>query len=303
LKELFMAGTIGYDRVMGKGVVSNDAVRADRTLFRHKGLTPRLAPPGVRLMRPEDVYLGPDTFGYEIGNGRGEFDPFAYTKGGLLLVEEFARLNLERETLRSRLARRSVEAWLKEHGVPGSGVGGFYGRLYELQDAQFTVREHLRVYEAISSLDAIRQPERWQPSLGFSMNQRRLVTHRMSAAHGKRRRAAARLNLARAVEELVTGLNEPETWPEIAVKLTGHGLPVAVANRRWRWTDPLTPMQFQLLEAALRLGEGRRPARRCRACHEVFLALDERRDLYCSARHRDQQLHRDHRARRRGVPE
>jgi hypothetical protein len=56
-------------------------------------------------------------------------------------------------------------------------------------------------------------------------------------------------------------------------------------------------MALQLLEVALRLGEERRLARTGQACSDVFLALDERRELYCTTRHRDRYLQRAHRAR------
>jgi ribosomal protein S27AE len=107
----------------------------------------------------------------------------------------------------------------------------------------------------------------------------------------------AHKTLKKAIEDLQWQLNEPETWPQVRIECSATGLPLARADTTWGWVDPITPMALQLLEAALRLGEGRRLARTCPACGEVFLALDERRELYCNTRHRDRYLQRAHRAR------
>lgn len=147
----------------------------------------------------------------------------------------------------------------------------------------------------------MRHPEAWRPSLGFAINEYgRVVGHPWSPRLNVRRRLDARATLKRGIEDLEEHLNERETWPVISITFAASGLPVAEAARTWRWEDPLTPIAFQLIEAALRLGEGRRPARTCPACGEVFLALDERRELYCNARHRDRYLHREHRGRKAG---
>jgi hypothetical protein len=263
------------------------------------------------VVRPSDVYLGRGDYGFEVTDGGGEYDPFAYTSNGLLLVEDFARLPLPMEAgtsgqgmaFKSQADRREVEGWLRSYGVPAGGIQGVYGKVRDLLASQFWVREHLRVYEALSRVDAIRHPERWRPSRGFAVDEYgTVVGHPWSTRLGLRRRLGARDTLMRGLRDLVSRLNEPETWPSICVAFQVGSLPLARATRTWRWEDPLTPMAFQLLEAALRLSEGRRPARMCPACGEIFLALDERRELYCNSRHRDRYLQREHRARVRAAP-
>jgi len=246
----------------------------------------------------------------------GSYDPFQPRPSGLLLVEEFARLDL--------VQFRVVEAWVMANGPPtGNGEWGEES-LWTVADRQAEVREHLRVLEVLSSRHAISEPWQWEPKFGHLLDEdggiavaetdyARWAATRASVAQGqaardeavalafrraalalqgrprrrtRRKRLGARATLKITIDSCLAVIAQ-ETPPRFVVQARPSGWPAVSVSLESGWTSAEQPMFHQLLEAALRVGEGRPAAKRCRLCGQVFLALDERREFYCNRLERD----------------
>ncbi len=221
------------------------------------------------------------TFGERFG------DPFERLPNGLLLVEDFGRLELSRP--------RQLRSWIQANGAfalaefyrddalggPGSGpVGlrlGFQDHWSHVWREQTTVRGLLLAMVELSAGRSVT----FVPNGETDESLETLRSIATITGHG----AGSELGEALRSQAFVIGWYVERALAvsyEVAWGVKGN--PLGLELRR-KWESVLAPMYLQLFEALRRISEGRPGANRCRECGFPFLVLDARRTAYCSAGH------------------
>jgi hypothetical protein len=248
---------------------------------------------------------------------------------GLLLVEEFDRLDIENRTaLAAWVAhrgpfefqpnrastRRLNEAWiladnpmsrddfleyLAAHQVQLGPHPSFRQRAAAAPDAQY-MAAHGYIVDAIADVRIHHQQiQDWLPTLvdpdraGLKMNVQSL---RVPVPPSKRPSFRVWL-LGQHLESLVTDALDFLVMDMSDRRQEGTQFEVAVS-----WTSVLQPMYVQIFMAYLRALDGKPAAARCRDCGNVFLILDGRRSTYCNSRCRNRFNVRQFRDRAKKAP-
>ncbi len=243
---------------------------------------------------------------------------------GLLLVEEFDRLNIEdRDALAAWVARRGpfefepnrantrrqkeariladspmsrddLLEYLAARPVHHGPHPSFRQRAAAAMDAAY-MRKHGYVVDAISDVRIHhKQIQDWLPTLvdpdpaGF-----RMTVHSLRIPVPPSKRPTFRVwLLGQHLESLVTDALDFLVTDRSDGRDDGVQYGVEVI-----WTSVLQPMYLQIFMAYLRALDGNRAAARCRDCGRVFLILDGRRSTYCNVRCRNRFNVREFRAR------
>jgi hypothetical protein len=233
---------------------------------------------------------------------------------GLLLVEEFDRLDIEdRDELAAWVARRGpfefepnrentrrpseariledspmsrddfleyLEAMPHQHGPHPS----FRQRAAAAPDGPY-MGEHGYIVDAIADVRIHhKQIQDWLPTLvdpdpaGFKMT---IHSLRVPVPPSKQQSFRVWL-LGQHLENLVTDALDFLVTDVSDGRDEGIQYGVEVS-----WTSVLQPMYVQIFMAYLRALDGKRAAARCRDCGQVFLILDGRRSTYCNAKCRN----------------
>ncbi len=248
---------------------------------------------------------------------------------GLLLVEEFDRLDIEdRDALAAWVARRGpfefepnrentrrpsearilaenpmsrddLLEYLAAQPVQLGPHPSFRQRAAAAPDAQYMAK-HGYVVDAIAGVRIHHQQiEDWLPTLvdpdsaGF-----RMTVHSLRVPVPPSKRPSFRVwLLGQHLESLVTDALD------FLVMDVSDGRDEGIQYRvEVSWTSVLQPMYVQIFMAYLRALDGKRAAARCRDCGHVFLILDGRRSTYCNARCRNRFNVREFRARAKEAP-
>jgi hypothetical protein len=286
------------------------------------GSRPRLGAEG-RVRLPEWVSIrqvdGPDSSAGDVIGGfdfsdihdpdadKAHFsEPFGRRADGLLLVESFARLDLDRP--------RKARQWFIANGVldlgwfdneqETSAHRSFRDATDQIRIEQTLVGQLMKVAERLTRTLAPPQGESaaWDPSW-FSATE--LVFGSAAEAHGS---SMARIMwelamdsirgyLTRAMSPLVDPIG---VRPRSGLQAFPDTAPFSVGPIiTYEWRSVLAPIYLQLYEALCRVAEGKPAARVCPECGRIFLILDGRRLRFCTNVERMRFNMRAYRARQR----
>lgn len=244
----------------------------------------RLVRDGTLLGSDDAVIVGNAVVsqGGDVTGGPGTIlDPL---EGGLLLVEEFARLDVA--------DRASVAAWVARRG-PLSTEASRIGQKYRLMHSPLVADAvMLRDAPMYGPYPPFRIRAAAAPDAEYMVEQGYVVDYFVSIEY-------AQLDIRDSLAALVDG--DPHKFWSLGEWLQGwmtDALGFLVLNSAEgrqqtkfevlvSWVSALQPMHVQLFMAYRRALEGQPAATRCKDCGEIFLILDGRRATYCNARCRN----------------
>ena len=254
---------------------------------RHGGNGVVVLPSWVTVARRNDDMI---KAGDVIGDfGAKTYDPFVRTDSGLLLAEEFSRLDVTRP--------RKLRDWVLRYGTldlnnfEGPAAEEWYVATgVEFHDARFEaerdeVRMHLRALVRLSaSRPSLTSRASWQEAWAYPDW---MVPE--SASWGDHSwDATARLAAFWFNQSVEVALRPSVTLGQV------FDFPLSPLIQL-RWTSILAPIYLQLYESLRRITEGQSGAALCRECHLPFLQLDGRRTVFCTARERNRHNARNYR--------
>jgi hypothetical protein len=217
---------------------------------------------------------------------RRRVDTAAETSSGLLLAEEFARIDVTRP--------RQLRSWLLARGALNRLE--FYGDVRAEQEAPFppTVegweaqdsgrgieleQEHVR-----RELDWLVELSKCRPSTGEAWTVKNVPSWHAALAEAQDRLMFRAERAVRSATRLVPFIDEDGR--ETIGHDQGEGRRLSWREQR-EWRSVLAPVSLQLFESWRRISEGLPGAARCRECGQPFLILDGRRTTFCTNRERN----------------
>jgi hypothetical protein len=225
---------------------------------------------------------------------RKSMDNAERPKNGLLLAEEFARIDVSRpRQFRSWVLARGALNRLEFYAGSAGAISPTPKRPssgWEAQDEAAGVRFEQdyvrRTLDWLAELSERRDggPKPW--------NLKNDTWEGALEEIGQSLRWRAERAL-RSVGRLISVTNEG--GEEEVYTLVGLGKRLYWRERR-EWRTALAPISLQLFEAWRRISEGLQGAAHCRECGQVFLILDGRRTAFCTNRERnryDQRVRRE----------
>jgi len=221
----------------------------------------------------------------------------AESSSGLLLAEEFARIDVTRP--------RQLRSWLLARGALNRME--FYGEVrpeqevplppvvegWEAQDSARGIeleQEHVR-----REMDWLVELSKCRPSTGEAWNVKNVPSWHAALAEVQDRLMFRAERAVRSATRLVPFIDEEGR--EAIYEFRGEGRRLSWREQR-EWRSVLAPVSLQLFESWRRISEGLPGAARCRECDLPFLILDGRRTTFCTNRERNRY---DQRMRRSGL--